>query len=120
MRQYILELILLFIVFIVVDTYTTFLNLDKGYGEANPFIWMLYSKYGMLSVLFSKIFTFSYVFLFAYFTNNSHLMVRNKLVRFRIFWVIFFIIGFTTMSFVCVSNIILYFTGYCPLNFFYT
>ena len=120
MRRYVLELIILFILFIIVDTYTTFLNLDKGHGEANPLVLLLYNNYGITAVLFSKIFTFSYVFLFAYFTNNSHIMMGNRMVGLRFFWVTFFIIGSITMSFVCVSNIILYFTGYCPLNFFFT
>ena len=120
MRRYAWELIALFILFIIVDAHTTFLNLNKGYGEANVVILMLYNNYGILAVLFSKIFTFSYVFLFAYFTNNYHLMIGDRLVHFRIFWVIFFIIGFITMLFVCISNILLYYTGYCPLDFFFT
>lgn len=120
MRRYILELISLFILFVVVDSYTTLLNFNKGYGEANPLILLLYNNYGMIAVLFSKILTFSYVFLFAYFTNNYRLMIGDRLVHFRFFWVIFFVIGFITMGFVCLSNTILYFTGYCPLDFFFT
>lgn len=120
MRRYIWELIVLFILFVIVDAYTTFLNLDKGHGEANPVILLLYNNYGMGAVLFSKVFVFSYVFLFAYFTNNYHLMVRDKPIHFRIFWVTFFIIGLSAIAFVCISNITLYYTGYCPLDFFFT
>lgn len=119
-KRYIWELIVLFILFIIVDAHTTFLNLNKGYGEANPVILLLYNNYGVLGVLFSKIFVFSYVFLFAYFTNSYSLTIGERLVHFRIFWLVFFIIGFITMLFVCISNTILYYTGYCPLNFFFS
>ena len=116
MRKYIWELVILFILFIIVDVYSTYHNLRIGYGEANIVVLVLYQKYGILSVLLIKIITFSYVFLFAFFTNNYYLTIGKRIVYFRIFWLIFFFISFILITIVCVSNIILFYFDFCILD----